>query len=175
MGINANQDGGPRGDVRLESKDGAFRPNNHSEQMPQMHYEEFRDSVDGMTIELDRASSLKINPRITATDLVRVIFATDVVEGYSGQSVNLKIIAADESRQGVSYRLDPNEICLIQKFGGLNDHDVRIPAKWNSQYSFLEFDDLRFGSRYVLAFTSAGSGCFAEACMPKIPGVNRVS
>jgi hypothetical protein len=169
MGMTAGHDG-MRQDLELRSEHGAFRRANRAEVMPSMHYDEFREAVDGMRIQLNRGESMQIAPRVTTSNLVRVIFASDVQEGTDGHSVRLRMIAADESRPGVVFRLDPNEICLIQKFSGLGEHDVRIDAKWNSELGFLEFKNLRFGSQYVLAFASAGAGELAKNGLPAVPG-----
>jgi len=169
MGMSAGHDGGPRQDVNLASTRGAFRGTNRAETMPQMHYEEFREGVDGMTIELKRKGSIHIDPINTPTNLVNVVFASDVTEQSAGHVVNLKIIATDQARPGVAFRLDPDEICLIQKFDEPNQHDVRISPKWNSRMGYLEFESLRFGSRYILAFTSAGAGDPAEVVLPGVP------
>jgi len=173
MGMSMGHDGGSRQNLELAHTEGALRALNRAEEMPQMHYEEFREAVDGMTIELRRQDSIRINPIETQSNLVNVIFGTEVLEKSDGHVVNLKLIAADQGRKGVAFRLDPNEICLIQKFDEPNQHDIRISPKWNPELGFLEFDGLRFGSRYILAFTSAGAGDLAELSVPGAP--NRLS
>lgn len=173
MSMRAAPDG-DREHLELKSERGASRTSSLAKEMPSTHAEEFRSALDGMTIEFSRKDSVAINPHLTETNLVRVIFRTEVIEAGNGQRISFGIIAANEAKPGEAYRLNPDEICLIQKFSAVQDHDVRITGTWDPKFHLLKFDGLHFGSRYVVAFTTDRSDVYAEASLPPVPGLARV-
>jgi hypothetical protein len=133
--------------------------------MPDECEAELRDSFDGAKLCLTRQGELSLSGVVeTQSGKVNLILATELVEGGDNVTYKLRLIAADTSRPGTAFRLDPDELCLVHR-----PTETRVFGKWNREFHYLEFSDLRMRNEYIAVFTTATGGVFARTTLPGFP------